>query len=161
MVYLLRKNITTQRPSDKLDFKKLGPFKILEKISDTNYRLSLTPTMGIHPVFHILLLEKAPENAEETQDTIIVPPTEGEYVVERITDERKHNGQTQYKVKWKNYDESETTWEPIEHLQNARQKLQQYWKQRRKNPRNNQTSSNPQCRSPPRAERHPPPVVPQ
>ncbi|CZS97185.1 uncharacterized protein RAG0_06338 [Rhynchosporium agropyri] len=27
-VYLLRKNINTQRPSDKLDHKKLGPFKI-------------------------------------------------------------------------------------------------------------------------------------
>ena len=28
MVYLLRKNIKTKRPSDKLDHTKLGPFKI-------------------------------------------------------------------------------------------------------------------------------------
>jgi hypothetical protein len=28
-VYLLRRNIKTTRPSDKLDYKKLGPFKIV------------------------------------------------------------------------------------------------------------------------------------
>ena len=28
IVYLLRKNIKTKRPSDKLDYTKLGPFKI-------------------------------------------------------------------------------------------------------------------------------------
>ena len=30
-VYLLRRNIATKRPNEKLDFKKLGPFTILEK----------------------------------------------------------------------------------------------------------------------------------
>jgi len=38
-VYLLQKHIKTKRPSTKLDFKKLGPFKILEKVSSVNYRL--------------------------------------------------------------------------------------------------------------------------
>ena len=28
IVYLLRKNIKMKRPSDKLDYTKLGPFKI-------------------------------------------------------------------------------------------------------------------------------------
>src|SRR2546430_5251662 len=32
-VYLLRRNIKTKRPINKLDFTKLGPFKIMEKIS--------------------------------------------------------------------------------------------------------------------------------
>jgi len=29
-IYLLKKNIKTQRPSNKLDFKKIEPFKIEE-----------------------------------------------------------------------------------------------------------------------------------
>ena len=32
-VYLTRKNIKTKRPSDKLDWKKLGPFEVLERVS--------------------------------------------------------------------------------------------------------------------------------
>jgi hypothetical protein len=40
-VYLLRKNIATKRPSDKLDHKKLGPFEIVEIKSLVNYRLKL------------------------------------------------------------------------------------------------------------------------
>ena len=37
MVYLLRKNFTITRPSLKLDYKKVEPFKINEVILDTNY----------------------------------------------------------------------------------------------------------------------------
>ena len=62
-VYLLRKNIKTKRPSNKLDFKKLGPFKVAKRIGTLNYELDLPQGMKIHPVFHILLLEPALENA--------------------------------------------------------------------------------------------------
>ncbi len=44
-VYLLRKNITTKRPNNKLNFKKLGPFIIVRNISELNYKLSLSKTM--------------------------------------------------------------------------------------------------------------------
>jgi hypothetical protein len=36
-VYLLRKNIQTKRPSNKLDYKKLELFKIDKKIGLVNY----------------------------------------------------------------------------------------------------------------------------
>ena len=60
---LLRKNIKTKRLSSKLDFKKLGPFKVKKAISDINYELELPDNMRIHPIFHISLLEPVPENA--------------------------------------------------------------------------------------------------
>ena len=63
MVYLLRKNIKTKRPSDKLDHIKLGPFKIQKKLESIIFRLELSASIRIHPVFHILLLELAPKNA--------------------------------------------------------------------------------------------------
>jgi hypothetical protein len=40
-VYLLRRNIKTKRPSNKLDHLRLGPFKIKEKLGLVNYRLKL------------------------------------------------------------------------------------------------------------------------
>lgn len=58
-VYLLRKHIKTQRPSSKLDFKKLGPYEIEEVVSTVNYKLRLPKGSKQHPVFHISLLEPA------------------------------------------------------------------------------------------------------
>ena len=40
-VYLLRKNIKTQRLNNKLDHKKLGLFEIIEAKGLVNYRLKL------------------------------------------------------------------------------------------------------------------------
>ena len=60
-VYLFRKNIKTKRLSDKLDYKKLGPFCITKKLSEINFRLSLPKTRR-HAVYHISLLEPAPVN---------------------------------------------------------------------------------------------------
>ena len=64
MVYLLRKHIRTKQPSNKLDHTKLGPFKIQEKLGPVIFKLELPRHMRIHPVFHISLLEKAPENTK-------------------------------------------------------------------------------------------------
>ena len=59
-VYLLRKNIATKQLSDKLDHKKLRPFKIIEIKSLVNYRLKLLKTIKIHLVFYISLLKLVP-----------------------------------------------------------------------------------------------------
>ena len=59
-VYLLRKNIETTRPSKKLNYIKIGPFKIVRNIKDTSYKLELLEGIKIHPIFHVSLLEPAP-----------------------------------------------------------------------------------------------------
>ena len=94
--------------SDKLNFKKIGSFKILEKRSTVNYKLELPKGMRIQPVFHISLLEPAPKNAKEQTD-IEVEPNEGEYEVEEILDRRVKGRQEEYLIKWKRYDDSENT----------------------------------------------------
>ena len=58
-VWLLRRHIQTSRPSSKLDFKRLGRFKILRKISTHAYELDLPASMKSHPVYHVSLLEPA------------------------------------------------------------------------------------------------------
>jgi hypothetical protein len=59
LIYLLRRNIKIIRPSDKLDLKKIGLFKIKRNIRDISFELKFLLTMRIHPIFHILLLEPA------------------------------------------------------------------------------------------------------
>ena len=56
-MWLSGKNLKTVQPSKKLDNKYYRFFKILQKIGKQAYRLWLPPTMKIHPVFHVSLLE--------------------------------------------------------------------------------------------------------
>ncbi|KAG0152884.1 hypothetical protein PDIDSM_2689 [Penicillium digitatum] len=55
-------NIRTLRPQKKLDWKNLGPFKVLEAISAHAYKLELPASMKIHPVFNVSLLQPAATN---------------------------------------------------------------------------------------------------
>ena len=62
-VYLVRRNIKSDKPSKKLDAVKLGPFRIKAKKGPVSYELELPKPMRVHPVFYVSLLELA------TQDT--------------------------------------------------------------------------------------------
>lgn len=125
-VFLLRRNIKTKRPSQKLDHQKIGPFTIEEQTGPVNYRLKLPASMKrIHPVFHTSLLEPAPDNAETAED-IEIESDENEYEVEQILDHKRPF----YLVKWKGYDTSENTWEPIANLTGCRQKMKEYHQRR-------------------------------
>ena len=57
-VWLLRRNIKTSRPSDKLNYRRLGPFKILDLRGKSSFLLKLPSSLSrLHPVFHVSLLE--------------------------------------------------------------------------------------------------------
>ena len=59
MVYLATKNITTKRLNKKLNYKYIGPYKVIKKISENNYELDLLPKVRIYLIFYISLLEDA------------------------------------------------------------------------------------------------------
>jgi hypothetical protein len=113
MVYLNSRNISTRCPSKKLDFKKLGPFKIIEKIGKVAYRLALPATMKIHNVFHVSLPEPLVINVFE---------------VVTILDSVLKDDSSFYLVKWKGYDASEATWEIYQHFKNAGECVRRFHK---------------------------------
>jgi hypothetical protein len=100
-VYLLRRNIKSDKPTKKLDAVKLGPFKILRKKGPVNYELELPKKMRIHPVFYVSLLEPATPDAALQQDVRNIDPEIQEpiYLVKRILRERTVRGQQQYLVR--------------------------------------------------------------
>ena len=84
-VYLLRKNIATKRPSHKLDYKKLGLFRIVKVKGLVNFQLVLPRTINIYPVFYISLLELVLLRALPTPIIEIQPINlNAEYEVEAI-----------------------------------------------------------------------------
>ena len=120
-VWLHRRFIRTTRPSSKLDYKKLGRFKILEKVSSHAYKLDLPPSMKVHPVFHVSLLEPAFSDPLSGQKNPppqpIIVDGEEEWLVEKIVSYRIRHGKLQYLVKWTGY--NELTWEPADSFTNT------------------------------------------
>jgi len=49
-VWLLYKNFKSRQLSKKLDYIKIRPFKIIEKILEVIYRLNLLAKIKIYPV---------------------------------------------------------------------------------------------------------------
>jgi hypothetical protein len=128
-VYLLRRNIQTVRPSDKLDHKKFGPFTIKRNIKNTSFELRLPGSMKIHPVFHISLLEPAPRDAPEGPAPEINPELQiTEYEVERILDVAVRNRKLRWLVKWKGYGNEDNTWEPKENLTHCQTAMETFYR---------------------------------
>jgi hypothetical protein len=126
-VYLWRRNIKTRRPNSKLDFLKIGPYEVKAKKGPVNYELRLPSQMRIHPVFHVSLLEPAdPETPVDTQVKIHPESQETEFEVEKVLDAARKGQQWKYLIKWKNYPETENSWEPIENLRNSREALEDF-----------------------------------
>ena len=107
---------TKLRARDHHKFQRpyAGPFRILEKLHETSFRLALPPSMKIHNVFYGGLLKpytgsekafcEAKPVAEDSPDEM--------YLVESIIQSRPVRGETHYLVKWVGYAEESNTWEP-------------------------------------------------
>jgi hypothetical protein len=91
-VWLLRRNLKIRRPSDKLDYRRLGPFCVSKQVNEVAYRLDLPSSMKIHLVFHVSLLE--PYRESTIPGRLPAPPPlieingEEEFEVSKIIDSR-------------------------------------------------------------------------
>jgi hypothetical protein len=132
-VWLSSKNIHSKRPTGKLDHKRLGPFSISDIIGSRSYKLNLPPTMKIHPVFHVNLLEPYIQDKIPGRLPQPIPPVQvdshQEYEVEKIVDSKISRNQLKYLVHWKGYSIMDRTWEPTQNLQNCQDLINQFHRQ--------------------------------
>lgn len=133
-VWLSAKHIGTQRPSKKLDWKCLGPYRITEKVGRVAFCLKLPKTMRVHDVFHASLLSPfrantLPGRSFEEPPPVVTEEGKEEWEVEHIVDSRKFRRQLQYLVKWVGYPPSEQSWEPAFSLDNAQELIDEFHEQ--------------------------------
>ena len=120
------------RPTQKLTPKFIGPYDIIDVISPVVCKLDLPCTWRIHPVFHISLLKHyhgtPVDFARPELPPAICMPNTGleEYEVDMILDKRIIHRKTQYLIKWTGYPLHDATWEPVENLANALEKLKEF-----------------------------------
>ena len=68
-------------------------------------------------------LETAKVKVQEYENLLT---SQQNYEIEKILEKRVQKGKLQYFVKWKNFDE--TTWEPLSHLQDVRDMIDEFEK---------------------------------
>lgn len=120
-VWLSTRNLTTTRPTKKFDYKRLGPFKVLETHQGRVYKLELPTSMSkLHPWFHPSLLE--PVGTNDVPNRTVPPPPpvvidqEVQHEVSSILDSRIRSRKLQYKVSWEGYGPEYDTWEPSQSI---------------------------------------------
>jgi len=117
----------------KLTEKFIGPYVVRKIVSENVVELELPVSLKIHPVVNVRRIVKYREQVEE-QKKIPPPPvkvaSEKEYEVEEILDRQERKGKMRYLVKWKGYTAEENTWEGLENLKNAMEKVEEFEKER-------------------------------
>jgi hypothetical protein len=112
----------------------MGPYSILEKIGSKAYRLDLPPSVKIHPVFHISLLEPTINRNTPIPGHLQPPPppviinNEEEWEVKEITDSRYYRKTLQYQVRWKGFHNEDKTWYLATNFDNSPEAIERFHK---------------------------------
>ncbi len=120
-VYVKAQYFKSTRPSKKLSEKYLGPFEIIAQPGTHSFTLKLPESMrAVHPVFHVSMLEPAPENTIPERIQPPPPPVlidgEPEFEISEILDskidKRRRLCKLLYLVRWAGYEgtDEETSW---------------------------------------------------
>ena len=116
LVLLSTKNVRTDRPTKKLDYIYIGPYRIKRRINSVAYELDLPTNSRLHPVFHTSLLKPYKADPSNSRRVILPPPlasNDGEqgWILEEILDVRRKGNGYQYLIKWLDYGHEDDTWE--------------------------------------------------
>lgn len=127
LVWLLRRHIKTTRPSDKLDHRRLGPYRILAKVKTSSYLLDLPSYLSrLHPVFNVSLLEPYTDpstfhpHSESQPFTLAEDP---DLSIHSLLDCRKLGHRYEYLVRWKDQPDYEDSWIPLSDIPTSANEL--------------------------------------
>ena len=122
-----------KRAMKKLTEKFIGPYVVKKIVLENAVELELLASLRVHPVVNVRRLMKYRDQVEG-QKKIPPPPVkiagEKEYEIEEILDRQERRGKIRYLVKWKGYTVEGNTWEELENLKNAMEKVEEFEKGR-------------------------------
>ena len=123
------------RRTEKLMERFVGPYKVKRIISNNMVELELPRTIKIHPVVNVSRIRKYKEQVRGQKKQPALPVIiegEEEYEVEKVINKRKRYGKWEYLVRWKGYTAKEDSWEKKENLKNAKEAVEDYEREYKK-----------------------------
>lgn len=132
-VFVIKKNWSTTRPSDKLDYPMTRlPYRIISKIKDNVFKLEVPPSWRATHQFNAERLRRYPDDplpgqASENPEGELVGDEE-EWEVDQVLASRLHYHKLQYQVQWKGWD-PDPTWYDAESFKNSTARLRAYHEQ--------------------------------
>ena len=94
------------------------------------FHLDLPPSMKIHDIFHVSLLEPYLPNAipgcQQDPPPPVIVEDEAEYEVNKILYSKILQWKLFYLEDWKGYGSSEHSWEPADHLTHCSDLVQEF-----------------------------------
>ncbi|KAF7345784.1 Transposon Tf2-12 polyprotein [Mycena venus] len=129
LVWLLRRNIKTTQPSDKLDHCRLGPYPVERAVGTRAFKLCLPSYLSrLHPVFHISLLEPYKDPSEfhvhaDPQPFELAPDDDPATHVAAILDACKTGHRYEYLVRFSGASEDEAAWVPLSNIPHTADEL--------------------------------------
>lgn len=136
-VVLILKRYVKRGQVKKLTHMWKGPYVVIQKFpSGINYEVQLlmngkdrhvvhASNMKVYTEPHRTHLSKQLQSSEDEEE-------QQEFEVEAILDKRQENGQLYYLVKWKNFDSSANSWEPINNLIHCRDIIKEFEQRKKK-----------------------------
>lgn len=116
----------TTCPSDKLDYHRLGPFKILDQRGKSSFLLKLPSSLSrLHLVFHTSILEPyidphtIPDRITTSTTSDIKLPDNTPNQISTIIDSRKVGRRYDYFIHWKDTADTENSWIPFSEIPNT------------------------------------------
>lgn len=112
------------RPCPKLVMKYYGPYKILEKVGTSAYKLERPLGSQIPPVFHVSQLKDYTSNHTPVFKELPAPPVldiaqlEPELILDRHLTKKGNSAITRVLIKWSSLPVESTTWEDYYILKN-------------------------------------------
>lgn len=140
MVWLNSENIRTTRPSKKLDYTRLGPFRVKRQVSEVAYELEFPPHITSHPVYHVAKLEPVKENGmsrrnQHPEQVPIIVDGHHEYEVEKVLDCKRVGRGFKYLVHWKDQPVALAEWICSRDVTNASELVDEFHRLNPEKPR--------------------------
>ena len=128
-VLVSSRHMQLKRPASAKKFCPLfvGPFKVLERIGSSAYRLELPEKSKMHPVLHVSKLWKYNESlSSPVNHAPVLMEDEDLFEVQDILNRRGPQTAPHYLVQWKGYDCLYNTWEPADRLHMCKELIDAY-----------------------------------
>ena len=116
-VYLRAKNLPIPGTTKKLSPRFVGPFPIECLVNPVSVKLSLPPSMRVHPVFHVSQIKPATSSPHTAPEPAPPPPQvldDGDlaWEINEVLDVRRYGRGFQYLVDWVGYRPEDRSWVP-------------------------------------------------